>query len=342
MYDCTSGYYTLTPGGNNTLFHPQAGDLHTPPLIMAPALGKPLLMPTPGDGPQSGVTTIDESGSQIPETHQFYHFNAFIEGVRPQPCSNPSSLGHQDKGYGWMEQDASPGSGPSDNKMQSMATAVNAQKFAPVPIGQPVPASAEMFRFRSILNAPTAMTKHAHEKPVTYLNNEQAYSISITDTSGAIPVQSGTKYRTFVRISFDDERRRQEPNVYWGFWTERRRRNEALRRGRKLQAVEFVESSQVAGGDGDDKGTRIELETSSFDGFSVIWSPGLSGTPKVDIAVRFGVLSTDFNHSHGVKGILMRLCTKTTLVSPRSAPDTPPEICFCKVQLFRRDRKSVV
>lgn len=36
------GYYTPTPGGTNTLFHPQAGDLHTPGIL---GLGTPLSMP---------------------------------------------------------------------------------------------------------------------------------------------------------------------------------------------------------------------------------------------------------------------------------------------------------
>ncbi|KAK4069998.1 transcriptional regulator family: CP2 [Purpureocillium lilacinum] len=305
LTNAPSEYYTPTSCGNNTLFHPQASDLHTPPLVMAHSLGMPPLMPTSGDGLQSGVTMMDMFGFQTPA-----HFDPFIQAPPPQRRPTSPSSVHQDKGYGSMEQ----------------------EKFASVSIGQPLPASAEKFRFHATLNAPTAMIKHAHEIPVTYLNKGQAYSLSITDTRSIIPVQPGTKYRTCVRISFDDEERRREPSLYWGFWKERRGTDEAPQRG-KPQAAGFVEASQ--GADGDDKRTLIKLETSSFDGFSVIWSPGLNGTAKVNLAVRFSVLSTDFSHSHGIKGILMRLCTKTTLVSPRSAPDTPPEICFCKVQLFR-------
>lgn len=42
------GYYTPTPGGTNTLYHSQAGDLHTPGFSMG--LGTPLSMPT-SEGP---------------------------------------------------------------------------------------------------------------------------------------------------------------------------------------------------------------------------------------------------------------------------------------------------
>jgi len=42
------GYYTPTPGGTNTLYHSQAGDLHTPSFSMG--LGTPLSMPT-SEGP---------------------------------------------------------------------------------------------------------------------------------------------------------------------------------------------------------------------------------------------------------------------------------------------------
>ncbi|KAL3952259.1 hypothetical protein ACCO45_013976 [Purpureocillium lilacinum] len=321
------GYYTPTPGGNNTLFHSQAGDLHTPTLVMAQGLGTPLSMPTSGDGLQSGVTTMDMSGFQNLQPHQFHHFNPFIQAPPPQPGFAPSSFVHQDTGYETMEQDASPRSDPSDGRMQSMATAVNSQKFSSLPMGQPLPASAEKFRFHSTLNAPTAMVKHADEIPVTYLNKGQAYSLSIADTSGTIPVQPGTKYRTFTKNSV---RSRACAGDFGRKVEEQTRPTNAAASSKPSNSVE---AGQPA--DGDDKRTRIELETSSFDGFSVTWTPGVNGAPEVNIAVRFNFLSTDFSHSKGVKGIPVRLCAKTTLVSPSPAPDTSPEICFCKVKLFR-------
>src|SRR5690606_4506908 len=99
---------------------------------------------------------------------------------------------------------------------------------------------------------------------------------------------------------------------------------------------EFIEARDPA--EGDDKRTRVELETSSFDGFSVIWTPGANGAAEVNIAVRFNFLSTDFSHSKGVKGIPVRLCAKTSpypLDTTKPAADASAEICFCKAKLFR-------
>ena len=199
----------------------------------------------------------------------------------------------------------------------------------------PMPPSAEKFRFHVTLNAPTAMIKHSDEIPVTYLNKGQAYSVSIVDTTPMVPVPPGTRYRTFVRISFEDEQQRQRPATCWQLWKEGRGTNEAHQRGGKLQAVEYVEANQPA--ESDNKRTRVDLDTASFDGFSVIWTPGVNGSTECNIAVRFNFLSTDFSHSKGVKGIPVRLCAKTETLptgSPHSVADFS-EVAFCKVKLFR-------
>ncbi|KAG0132942.1 CP2 transcription factor-domain-containing protein [Tuber indicum] len=195
-------------------------------------------------------------------------------------------------------------------------------------------ASSERFRFNVILNAPTAMIKHPDEIPVTYLNKGQAYAISILDTTpplGAGPM----RYRTYVRISFHDETQRSRPASCWQLWKEGRGTNEAHQRGGKLQAVEYVEASSQP--EDDKKKGRVDIETASFDSFAVIWSPPPSGSPEASVSVRFNFLSTDFSHSKGVKGIPVRLCAKTEVLSsgsPQSPPEQP-EICFCKVKLFR-------
>ncbi len=186
------------------------------------------------------------------------------------------------------------------------------------------------------LNAPTAMIKHADEIPVTYLNKGQAYSLNVVDTCPAQLPSGMVRYRTFVRISFEDQQQRQRPGACWQLWKEGRGTNEAHHRGGRLQAVEFVESSQI----GTDAAGRptIELETASFDGFSVTWSPAHNGSADCSLAVRFNFLSTDFSHSKGVKGIPVRLCTKTEVFDgqvPASPHSSTAEICYCKVKLFR-------
>jgi hypothetical protein len=180
------------------------------------------------------------------------------------------------------------------------------------------------------------MIKSSDEIPVTYLNKGQAYSIALVDTA---PVQSSSvpvKYRTFIRISFEDEQQRARPASCWQLWKEGRGTNEAHQRGGRLQAVEFVDPTQVGGGEVQGR-PRVELESSSFDGFCVVWSPVHNSAPECSVAVRFNFLSTDFSHSKGVKGIPVRLCAKTELLTsvPGSPPEVAKELCYCKVKLFR-------
>ena len=193
------------------------------------------------------------------------------------------------------------------------------------------------FRYQVTLNAPTAMIKHSDEIPVTYLNKGQAYAVTISDSMALGPAPSPIKYRTVIRISFEDEQQRQRPSACWQLWKEGRGLAEAHQRGGKLQAVEHVDPNQ--GGDDGAKRPRVELETASFDCFSVTWTPAPgSATADCSVAVRFNFLSTDFSHSKGVKGIPVRLCAKTEIISS-GTPDSPPgpsaEVCFCKVKLFR-------
>jgi hypothetical protein len=313
---------------------------------MALGLGTPLSLPTSADGLHSS-TMMDMSAYSQHMPPQFQNYNPFghpqqqQQHQQPQQSYAPSSFLHQDTGYETMEQDGSPME--DGRRMGSMDA--NLQHHSPVMTFQPsqydmsmaapMPASAEKFRFHVTLNAPTAMIKSVDEIPVTYLNKGQAYSVQIVDTEATIPLPPGTRYRTFVRISFEDEQQRQRPSTCWQLWKEGRGTNEAHQRGGKLQAVEYVEANQPA--ESDDKRTRVDLDTASFDGFSVIWSPGANGSAECNIAVRFNFLSTDFSHSKGVKGIPVRLCAKTETVptgSPHSIADFS-EVAYCKVKLFR-------
>ena len=179
------------------------------------------------------------------------------------------------------------------------------------------------------------MIKHSDEIPVTYLNKGQAYTLNVVDTHTQQP-SVAVQYRTFVRVSFEDEQQRAKPSACWQLWKEGRGTNEAHQRGGRLQAVEYVESGQLGNAEDPSK-PRIELESASFDGFCVIWSPP-AGASECPISVRFNFLSTDFSHSKGVKGIPVRLCAKTELLgqaSPGSAQPTGAEVCYGKVKLFR-------
>lgn len=180
------------------------------------------------------------------------------------------------------------------------------------------------------------MVRHADEIPVTYLNKGQAYTLSIFDTTRPQPTAGPLKYRTYVRISFEDEQQRAKPGACWQLWKEGRGSNEAHQRGGKLLAVEYVDPNQ--GGDDELRKSQIELEKASFDGFAVTWTAGgQPGAPDCSISVRFNFLSTDFSHSKGVKGIPVRLCAKTELLSTigDDVSQNQAEVCYCKVKLFR-------
>lgn len=193
------------------------------------------------------------------------------------------------------------------------------------------------FRYHVTLRAPTAMINHQAEIPVTYLNKGQAYSVSVIDSTPPPMTTQPIKYRTFIRVSFQEDEQRAKPAACWQLWKEGRGSNEAHQRGGKLQAVEYVDPIQ--GGIEDTKNRQIQLESSSFDGFCVTWTLNPStGVSECSIPVRFNFLSTDFSHSKGVKGIPVRLCAKTEMVSPDDTSSTSgkeSEVCYCKVKLFR-------
>lgn len=182
------------------------------------------------------------------------------------------------------------------------------------------------------------MIRSAEEIPITYLNKGQIYTMSVFDTMPLAPTVSPIKYRTFIRVSFEDEQQqRAKPSACWQLWKEGRGTTEAHQRGGKLLAVEYVDPDQ----EDDKKAERpqIELENASFDGFCVTWVPNPStGSSDCSIAVRFNFLSTDFSHLKGVKGILVMLCAKTEMTMPSSTESSfagKPEVCFAKIKLFR-------
>lgn len=180
------------------------------------------------------------------------------------------------------------------------------------------------------------MVKHSREIPISYLNKGQAYNLTVMDSSPPMVSSEPVRYRTFVRVSFEEEEQRSKPAACWQLWKEGRGLNEAHQRGGKLLAVEYVDPLQ--GGGGDDKNRQVQIEQTSFDGFCITWTPNPStGSTDCTIPVRFNFLSTDFSHSKGVKGIPVRLCAKTELVSPgeESGVSHEPEVCYCKVKLFR-------
>ncbi|KAI4955578.1 hypothetical protein J4E91_001439 [Alternaria rosae] len=342
------GYYTPTPGGTNTLYHSQAGDLHTPGFSFG--LGTPLSLPTSEGALHAGqVAPANHLHGFNPHalgSHHFQNVNPFGMQTQHSQSFAPHQFTHQPSAFdqGNMTQTH------QDSSMDNMVPEVEMQEQSPLigyaphsydgmaaAVAPAPPPPNQNFRYHVTLNAPTAMIKQSDEVPVTYLNKGQAYSISLVDTAPTQAPSPSTKYRTFIRISFEDEQQRQRPASCWQLWKEGRGTNEAHQRGGRLQAVEFVDPSQVSGGEIQGR-PRVELESSSFDGFVVTWTPTHNSSPECSLAVRFNFLSTDFSHSKGVKGIPVRLCAKTEMVTEAtgSSPQKPDgELCYCKVKLFR-------
>ena len=350
------GYYTPTPGGFNTLYHNQAGDLHTPGMGM----NTPLSMPHSVHGIHAPDPAMH---LQQFHPHFLHHPQAFNDLFaqhhqqqqqhhQQQSFAPQQFLQHQDSGYVAMD-DSSHKTTPNQHEMAMQAPNMHhtmshtipgafslpsmpaGEKYAFTPLAAHSTDNVNRFRYHTTLNAPTAMIKHADEIPITYLNKGQAYTISIFDTAPTLPNNAmPIRYRTYVRVSFEDEQQRARPGACWQLWKEGRGSNEAHQRAGKLLAVEYVDPNQ--GGDDAIRKSQVEIEKASFDGFVVTWYPNqAAGVPDCSISVRFNFLSTDFSHSKGVKGIPVRLCAKTELINPQGESINEPEVCFSKVKLFR-------
>ncbi|KAK5082053.1 hypothetical protein LTR05_007195 [Lithohypha guttulata] len=353
------GYYTPTPGGFNTLWHSSAaGDLHTPGAL---GLNTPLSLPQSMHAFHASDQNLQythynpqllhpQQAFQDPFHAQSHHHHLQQQQQHqnfPHP-GNYIGLQHEDSGYAAIDdssknptpnQEVQPGLAPPPIQQHDSGVSVSGytsgEKF--VQSMQPLssPDNMSRFRFHTTLNAPTAMVRNSDEIPVTYLNKGQAYTMSVYDTNPPTSTQN-LRYRTYVRVSFEDEQQRAKSGACWQLWREGRGSNEAHQRGGKLLAVEYVDPNQ--GGDDTTRKPQIELERASFDGFVVNWHPNdrTNGVADCSISVRFNFLSTDFSHSKGVKGIPVRLCSKTELLTTLPEKSTnEPEVCFAKVKLFR-------
>ena len=101
------------------------------------------------------------------------------------------------------------------------------------------------------------MVKHPREVPVSYLNKGQAYNLLVADSNPPMMGSEPLQYRTFVRISFEEDEQRSKSAACWQLWKEGRGTSEAHQRGGKLLAVEYVDPLQ--GGD-DQKHRHMQIE----------------------------------------------------------------------------------
>lgn len=177
------------------------------------------------------------------------------------------------------------------------------------------------------------MLLHGNEKPVTYLNNGQIYSLTLADSTPPTKEAGVFEYRTFVHVSFEEEDRRSNPAASWQLWKGGRGLKEAHERKGKVLAVEYIGSSQ---GDRKQGHRRVQLEEPSVNGFCVVWTVDL--TYEVAILLKFNFVSTDFTRSKGVKGVPVRLCTRTKIIRSDDGNKimvNEPEMCYSVVKLLR-------
>ena len=91
------GYYTPTPGGTNTLYHPQAGDLHTPGFSLG--LNTPLSLPT-SESAALHAPQLANMHSFAHAMQHHHHMNPFANPVHPfqmhhQPSFAPQTFQQQ-------------------------------------------------------------------------------------------------------------------------------------------------------------------------------------------------------------------------------------------------------
>lgn len=320
------GFYTPNSAGMGAVFHNQAGDLHTPTAGLN--MVTPISMSNAIPGSQHGHPAhLDQQFNHQYLSQHLPEMNPYIQ----QASYAPSAFMHRDS-FDAMDESG-------DNRsLHSIPVDEASNVTASTDLSNAMSmsyAQGESFRYNVTLRAPTAMVKHKREIPISYLNKGQAYNMTVIDSNPPMSSTEPVKYRTFVRISFDEDEQRAKPAVCWQLWKEGRGLSESHQRGGKLLAVEYVDPLQ--GGDSN-KHRQIQIEQMSFDGFCITWTanPG-TGASECTIPVRFNFLSTDFSHSKGVKGIPVRLCAKTEILVPgeESGGSREAEVSYCKVKLFR-------
>ena len=149
------------------------------------------------------------------------------------------------------------------------------------------------------LQAPTAMVKDEHEIPVTYLNRGKVYFVSIADLNPlSLPLQK-VKYRTCIRVAFDEKEQRSDTAASWGLWKRNQESSITYQQRKRPHALEYIDSTEET--DLDDK--KAHLESAWVDGFSVTYemepTPDKMANSHYTIPLRLNLLSTDFSLSKG-------------------------------------------
>jgi hypothetical protein len=126
------GYYTPTPGGTNTLYHSQAGDLHTPGFSFG--LGTPLSLPTSEGGLHAGqVAPSGHLHGFNPHALGSHHFhqnvNPFSMPAQHSQAFAPHQFSHQPSAF---DQSTMAQQQHDDSPMDNMVPEVEMQEQSPL------------------------------------------------------------------------------------------------------------------------------------------------------------------------------------------------------------------
>lgn len=144
------------------------------------------------------------------------------------------------------------------------------------------------------------------------------------DSSPPASTREAVQYRSFIRVSFEQEQQRCDPVACWELWKKVRQSSESKKRDMPPMAVQYAGQHNP----------NIVVEQANLDGFAIVWTALANAENRCSIPVRFNFLSTDFTLSKGIKGDSVRLCVKTERFGNSTIP-REPEVSFCHVKLFR-------
>lgn len=141
------GYYTPTPGGTNTLYHSQAGDLHTP--SMGISIGTPLSLPT-SEGAVSLGSVLDmhhfsqstlQSALHVPHLQSFSPFGAQTSFAPSQFQTQPAAFEPMDASATVSPVGVAHGGGDTEMHGQSPPSLLFPSAFDAAMAAPPVPSS---------------------------------------------------------------------------------------------------------------------------------------------------------------------------------------------------------
>ena len=190
-----------------------------------------------------------------------------------------------------------------------------------------------------------ACTHDRRDERTTYLDRDQAYLITVYDSSPSPVGMSPPKYRTSIQVSFENDEQKRRSEYYWKLWQSSHLGKNVTVDSIPLKGLEFASSSAVF--TEIEQNVNIHLENTSIDRFTFTWTTMLSEHPQCQFAVSFHFVSTDFSQAKGVKGVPLRLSALTREITLASMKEVRNDlqISHCLIKVYRNhgaERKKAI